>query len=82
MKIKRNREYEENGMFEISDGTNSPIMIGSICHLKNGMKHNIEGPAIILNNIRSFYLWDMYYSEKEWKIEVERLQKNGKNFLK
>jgi hypothetical protein len=89
MKIKDVKEYNKcinnrfTGIVEDSDGERflSAVIFR---HLENGSIHQEDGAAVVLvNGHKAWYLNNKHFdSEEKWKIEVERLQKNGKNFFK
>jgi hypothetical protein len=74
MKIKRIREYEDNGIFEWSDGLYNIFNIGCILHVKNGERHNTDGQAVVYGDLTphghlpTFYLNGKSYDEEDWKI--------------
>ena len=49
---------------------------GTIMHIWDGKIHNWEGPALIPegnNKKREYYLYDIKFTEKEWKERKKQL---------
>jgi hypothetical protein len=83
MKIKINKKKvglletkSFTGIIETCDGMDSVFNV-EIAYYKNGDLHRENGPAIdYADGSKSWYLNDKFYSETEWKIEVEKLRKS------
>jgi hypothetical protein len=83
MKVKNNEEEHEllpsdfTGAFERCDGVQFTDRVFITC-FKNGKLHREDGPAVEwADGEKRWYLsGEHFYSEEEWKIEIEKLREN------
>jgi hypothetical protein len=81
MKVKKSEEEDEfshnnfTGIVEYCDGTDY-VSGSQVRHLKNGLLHREDGPAIEWTTISIMQWWlsGEYYIEEIWKNEVEILK--------
>ena len=68
--------FDSDGLWHREDGPAIEYADGKNYWYRNGKRHQEDGPAIEgLNGYQSYWLEDMYYSEKEYWEKIKELKK-------
>jgi hypothetical protein len=82
MKAKEDVDIPGNftGIFEACDGTQFIEYI-HVLHVKNGKYHRENGPTVEYMDGKKFwyFMGARFLSEKEWKFNMEKFQKESKH---